>query len=354
MILISGTISNAVQLQTLNNKWQQKKESGDVLSKEERNERANWTQEDWLKHDLEEQAAQNRESSKKTELDNKILAGGSLTPEEEKYLEQNDPAKLQKYKEIQAEKKAYEEKLKRCKTKDEVQRLKTQTMGEYLASMKKTENDPYIPKSAKLAKAQELLAKTRNAQKVEMKFMQSLEYQKLPTEEEKAEERSKERELDEEQNVENLEKAVDNNEEMIEEAAADGNKGADEDIAVRNGTDESVVIHNEDESAAAGNSTSEGAAISSNADESAASGNDRNESAVIMNEADKGAAAVNDTDKVAAVIHKKAESEDFDSLREMEEMYYRIRLNVQFDNDGNTDIRTDSERKVGGKINITA
>jgi hypothetical protein len=30
----------------MNNKWQQKKESGDVLSKEERNERANWTQDE--------------------------------------------------------------------------------------------------------------------------------------------------------------------------------------------------------------------------------------------------------------------------------------------------------------------
>jgi hypothetical protein len=315
MILISGTISNAVQLQTLNNKWQQKKESGDVLSKEERNERANWTQEDWLKHDLEEQAAQNRESNKKTELDNKILAGGSLTPEEEKYLEQNDPAKLQKYKEIQAEKKAYEEKLKRCKTKDEVQRLKTQTMGEYLASMKKTENDPYIPKSEKLAKAQELLAKTRNAQKVEMKFMQSPEYQKLPTEEEKAEERAEERELTEEQNVENLEKATDDNEEMIEEAAVDGDEGADEDIAVSNGTDESAVI---------------------------------------MNEADKGEAADNDTDKNSVAVHKKAKAEDFNSLREMEEIYYQIRLNVQLDDGGNADIRTDAEKKVGGRINITA
>jgi hypothetical protein len=299
MILISGTISNAVQLQALNNKWQQKKESGDVLSKEERNERANWTQEEWLKHDLEEQAAQNRESNKKTELDNKILAGGSLTPEEEKYLEQNDPAKLQKYKEIQAEKKAYEEKLKRCKTKDEVQRLKTQTMGEYLASMKKTENDPYIPKSEKLAKAQELLAKTRNAQKVEMKFMQSPEYQKLPTEEEKAEERAEERELTEEKNAEKLEKAADDNEEMIEEAAVDGDEGA-----------------------ATGNETGEG--------------------------------ADNDTDKNAVAVHRKAEAENFDSLREMEEIYYQIRLNVQLDDSGNADIRTDAEKKVGGRINITA
>jgi hypothetical protein len=41
MMLISGTITNTVQQQMINNKWQQKKNSGEILSKEERNERAN-------------------------------------------------------------------------------------------------------------------------------------------------------------------------------------------------------------------------------------------------------------------------------------------------------------------------
>jgi hypothetical protein len=186
MMLISGTVTNTVQLQMMNNKWQQRKESGDVLSKEERNERANWTQEEWLKHDIQEQAAQNREASQQTDIDNKIMYGGTLTPEEEQYLEKNNPTALQKYKQIKAEKKSYEEKLKTCKTKDEVQRLKTETLGGYLSSMKKVENDPYIPLSEKLAKAQELLAKTRNIEKAEIKFMASAKYQNLPTEAEES------------------------------------------------------------------------------------------------------------------------------------------------------------------------
>lgn len=201
-MIISGTVSGAVQLMALNNKWQQKKESGEVLSRDEVNERATWTKEDWLKHDIEEQAAQNRETSTRTGIDNKILAGGALTPEEEKYLERESPATLQKYKEVKAEKKAYEEQLKQCKTKDDVQRLKTETLGEYAASMKKVENDPYIPMSEKLAKAQELLAKTRNVQEVELKFIQSPAYDKLPTEAEEAKERSEEREQEQEQILE--------------------------------------------------------------------------------------------------------------------------------------------------------
>jgi hypothetical protein len=238
MMLISGTITNTVQLQMMNSKWQQKKESGDVLSKEERNERANWTQEEWLKHDIQEQAAQNRETSQQTDIDNKIMYGGTLTPEEEQYLEKNNPSALQRYKEIKAEKKSYEEKLKTCKTKDEVQQLKTETLGGYLSSMKKVENDPYIPLSEKLAKAQELLAKTRNIEKAELKFMASAKYKDLPTEEEEAEERSEEREAVSDQVLAEQKEAVDTDENpsadsaVSEEAEDDSDKQETEAVSV--------------------------------------------------------------------------------------------------------------------------
>lgn len=43
MIPISGTITNAVKYQVMNSKWQQKKTAVMLWSKEERNERENWT-----------------------------------------------------------------------------------------------------------------------------------------------------------------------------------------------------------------------------------------------------------------------------------------------------------------------
>lgn len=200
MIPISGTITNAVKYQVMNSKWQQKKDSGHVLSKEERNERENWTEEDYLIADFEEQAAQNREASKNTEIKNKIMSGAALTQEEIEYLEKNNPEDLKKYREIKAERKAYEDKLKKCRTKDEVERVKTETMGEYMSSLKSVVNNPNIPKGAKLAKAQEMLAKTNNIQEVHLKFVQSESYQKLPTEAEEAEQQKKERELEDAEN----------------------------------------------------------------------------------------------------------------------------------------------------------
>lgn len=192
MQMISGTVKNAVRLQVLNNKWQQKKDSG-KLTKDERNARENWTREDYLIQDIKEQAEQNRKAEHDTRIDNKIMAGGTLTPDEEKYLEQNNPEALKKYKEIKAEKKLYEEKLKKCRTKDEVERLKLNTMGEYASALKKVVNDPLIPKSEKLAKAQEMLAKTNNVQNVHISFVNSAEYEELPAEGEEAVERTEER-----------------------------------------------------------------------------------------------------------------------------------------------------------------
>lgn len=233
--MISGTVKNAVQLQMLNNKWQQKKESG-KLSKEERNARDNWTQEDYLIQDIKEQAEQTRKVEHDTKIDNKIMAGGTLTPDEEKYLEQNNPEALKKYKEIKAEKKAYEDKLRRCRTKDEVERVKLNTMGEYASSLKKVVNDPLIPKSEKLAKAREMLAKTNNVQDVHISFVNSAQYEELPTEGEEAVERAEERQAE----YEDVTDGAGNGSENIDTSEADGNTSIIDAAADDNNTDSTV------------------------------------------------------------------------------------------------------------------
>lgn len=200
--MVTGTLYNAVKLQSLTNEWMQKKDSGNVLSKQEKEKRANWTYDERMVHDYQQQLIEDREKSRSREIANKITSGGTLSPEEEQYLEKNDPEALRRYRESKAEKKAYEEKLKNCKTKDEVARLKSETVNGYLASMKKIENDPYIPISAKLAKAEEIIAKTKNISDAEMKFMQSAEYQNLPTEAEEAKERAEETRTENEKIVE--------------------------------------------------------------------------------------------------------------------------------------------------------
>lgn len=185
--MIAGTIKNSVKQDMLIKKWEQKKSSGNILSKQERNERANMSSDQRMIEQFKEQMAQNREQSKNTDIANKIMNGDELTPKEEQYLAQNNPGQLSNYRRARAERKAYEEKLQKCKTKDEVQRLKTNTMNAYLAELKAA------PGQAKAAKAMEILGKVRNVEKAELHFIKSGGYAKLPTEADEAIDRAEER-----------------------------------------------------------------------------------------------------------------------------------------------------------------
>jgi hypothetical protein len=155
--------------------------------------------------------------------------------------------------------------------------------------MKKVENDPCIPLSEKLAKAQELLAKTKNIEKAEIKFMASAKYQDLPTEAEEAEERSEERDAVQEQVLAEQKEAVDNDATNSEE---DVNLSEDPDVS-------------ED--------------------------------------------AADDPEKKET----KVASGKPDLLQEIEDTYNRIAQNVQLDDTGKTDRKKDAENTVGKAINIT-
>ena len=88
---------------------------------------------------------------------------------------------------LKKKKESYKEKLRQCKTKEEVDRVKLQKLGELESSLSSIVNDPAIPKSAKLAKAQEILAKTNNIEAAHLEFVKSADYQSMPTDEEKKE-----------------------------------------------------------------------------------------------------------------------------------------------------------------------
>lgn len=200
MQMIVGTIKNAVKLDMLSKNWEQKKNSGNFLLKQERNALANMSPEQRMVKQFQEDLMRNKEQSKNNEIANKVMNGEDLTPEEEQYLAQNNPAQLSNYRQMQAEKHAYAEKLRACKTKDEVQRLKANTMSAYLAELKSA------PGGAKAAKAMEILGKVRVIEKAEAKFVKSGAYAKLPTEADEAIERAEEKS---EENAENLEKLMD-------------------------------------------------------------------------------------------------------------------------------------------------
>jgi len=291
MMLFSGSVQDAVKLNMLNSKWEQKKNTGNALSKEELNKRENWTPEQRQLNEFQEQLQKQKEGNKRTEIYNKISSGQKLSPEEEQYLGSFDPKSLSEYRQTQAERKAYEEKLKNCKTKDEVQRLKQTSLGVEFSSLKKVLNDPYIPISEKLKKAQQALGKTLNFQEAEAEFVESGEYDKLPSEAEQAIERAKESNAQNEINNALVEDASEKNEELVTETE-ENSKDLDDSSEIQEASQ-----------------------------------------------------------KLSEVKSKEASNED--PAKEIEEIYNRLVLRKQLEDDSDKLVITDQEKKVGKNFNFS-
>lgn len=200
--MITGTIKNQVHLQALDQKWQQKKQ--ELFSPQK--DKSEMTQQERMLADFQEQAEKIRKQNETADIYNKLKSGGTLTPDEISYfLKEHDPEALSKYEEAQAEKKAYERQLKGCKTKEEVERLKLNRMGNFAAKAKSIVNDPYIPKSKKLELMNQLNNEVCVIRDAHHEFTKSRAYQELPTEEEVQEERAREAKAGQEQTQEGQE-----------------------------------------------------------------------------------------------------------------------------------------------------
>lgn len=193
--MITGTIQNQVKMQMLEMKWQQKKQN--INSKKSEN----MTQEQRMLEHFKEQAATERKRSATSELYTKLQSGGTLTAEEIAYLKENDPEALADYEKAQAEKKAYEQALKNCKTKEDVEKLKLNRLGNFAAQAKSIANNPYIPKEKKLELMQKLNNEVCLIRDAHNEFVKSRAYEELPEEAELAEENAKENLTQNDKNV---------------------------------------------------------------------------------------------------------------------------------------------------------
>lgn len=142
------------------------------------------TQDEILLDSLERQAQTERERSATSELYTKLKTGGTLTEEEIAYLKEHDPEALAEYEKAQTEKKAYENALKNCRTKEDVQRLKLNRMGSFAAQAKEIASNPYIPKDKKVVLMQRLNNEVCMIRDAHQAFEKSRAYEELPEEQE--------------------------------------------------------------------------------------------------------------------------------------------------------------------------
>lgn len=212
MLMIAGTIRQSVQMATMNNLIEEKKTKGFVKKQEE------MTPEERMLEQFKEQAAQNKEAEYTNGIANKVMSGEKLSMEEIEYLQKKNPELLKKYREMQEEAKAYERQLRRCKTKEEVERVRVNKINGYLAQAKSVSNNPVIPKGEKKAILEEIMARLTKIEKVHMKFVKSVEYKELPKEQEIAKERAELTSERQEAATEMLKEAGEKQEEMLEES----------------------------------------------------------------------------------------------------------------------------------------
>ena len=204
-------------------KWQQRKSSGDYLTKG-----YSGTKESQKDQELQDPQSRLLESMKPDEsasmrqqISTKMMAGKRLSSTEMEYLKENDPQTYQKARTIEMEREAYERRLKQCRTKEEVQRVKFSQAASSLATVKNVESNPSIPKGQKLALIMQELHKFNAMSDTDRAYMQSKDYQSLPTE---AEKRKAEEELEK---AEKAEMGIeDRTDDSAEETADSTNKEA--------------------------------------------------------------------------------------------------------------------------------
>ena len=179
---IIGSASQYAKNLGMQNKWDQKKKTGDFQSESKKTEmeRKNDSFKAWYK----EQQEKHENDDTLNKINDKLAAGAELSEAEMKYLKTKNPTLYEKVKNDKLEEKKYEHDLKHCKTKDEAERLKVNKVNGTLSKINSVKNDPNIPEGAKLSIAASEMAKLEKINRISAKFVKSGEYEKLPTEEE--------------------------------------------------------------------------------------------------------------------------------------------------------------------------
>ena len=119
-------------------------------------------------------------------IQSKVYSGTSLSRAEKEYLKTKNPVLYARLAAADLEKKVYERELKRCRTKEEVQRLKLSHTASSLSAVNAGQHSAGASSEQKMALAQGELYKLKGMQDATNRFVRSGAYHSLPTERERA------------------------------------------------------------------------------------------------------------------------------------------------------------------------
>lgn len=174
-LLYSGTLQNNVKNTELKMKFEQRKQNSlENSSKSEHQMKV-----DQFESELEKFQDDNKLSG----IDSKLKLGGELTDKELEYLREKNPELYKKALAIKEERKQYKKSLQNARTKEEVERIKSNKMQTFLSEASSVKNNPNISSEKKEEVLEQLNRRMAGISKEHAKFKASMEYQKLPEEE---------------------------------------------------------------------------------------------------------------------------------------------------------------------------
>ena len=194
--MTAGTLQGYTKTLALQTRWNLKRSSGDVNAhtKSLGGMLAKTPAAATAQQQIDEQRENG--SDKLKDIMEKVYAGKKLTRDEKEYLKAKNPAAYAQIESANQEQKAYERALKRCRTKEDVQRAKALRTGAALTRVNAVLHDPAISQEKKLEAIGIEKYRLEKLNESERAFVKRGEYGKLPTDAEKSRAEKEEREAE--------------------------------------------------------------------------------------------------------------------------------------------------------------
>lgn len=213
-----GSIGQYTKNMSMQVKWQNRQKSGNYEpeKKDTKDSVSEWIEEQKKKAGMiaDESDDEKTEDKSLKAISDKLSRGEKLTYFEKQYLKKKDPKTYQKVIDTEIEQAYYEQQLRRCRTKDEFQRMKAARAAASLGTVNRVMNNPHITQEKKLEVISGEQMKAAAAERTEREFMRCGNYTSLPTESEK---RYAEKKLAEAERNERRSKKDETKEEVVRE-----------------------------------------------------------------------------------------------------------------------------------------
>ena len=188
--MCSGSVNNYIKTMDMQAKWQNKKKSGNYSADgiktasqwaEDQQKKLREQINDALsKKDKEGEYDKSKDKVLKS-ITEKLNRGERLTFSERQYLQKRDPQAYQELCDTEKEQAYYESQLKKCRTKDEVHKLRMMRTMSSVSTVRSVQNNPHITQEKKLQVIMNEQRKNAAMEKIEKEFIRQGGMSRLPT-----------------------------------------------------------------------------------------------------------------------------------------------------------------------------